>query len=127
MEPMVLASQARYSFVKKNDVYLLFNYLPELISTSERLLCQLEEAVHHDTSSPGAAIGRIFKEMEFVVYLKYAIHYQDNLKSIRKAMSKMEVFKSSHHRLGLSDYLIAPFQRIPRYELLLKGTSCFLC
>lgn len=124
----MLASKVKNSLVKRNDVYLLFNYLPELISTSEKLLCQLEAAVQ-DKMSPGEAISRIFKEMEsdFAVYLKYAIHYQDKLKSIRKAsnhsfITKTEAFRNDYYRLGLSDYLIAPFQRIPRYELLLKGT-----
>lgn len=77
---------------------------------------------------PSHTIGCIFREMEseFTIYLKYAIHYQDNFKSIRKASKhsfivKIEALKHEHYRLGLSDYLIAPFQRIPRYELLLKG------
>lgn len=123
---MVTASQAKNSLVKSSDIHVLFNYLPELIDASHKLLVKLEEI---QDPSPGLAIGGVFKAMEpeFVVFLKYAIHYQTHCKSIRRASTSGFVTKINnekrheHNRLGISDYLIAPFQRVPRYELLLKG------
>ncbi|KAI8364400.1 Dbl homology domain-containing protein [Blakeslea trispora] len=123
MEPMLeKVSQSRYTLFKSNDVHALFYHLPDLISVASRTLKKLEE--YDILDCPGLTIGRIFKELEqdFVIFLKYAVHYQGNLKAIRRASlsccSKAQ--KTDDNRLGMSDYLIAPFQRVPRYELLLK-------
>lgn len=139
MEPMLAATVVPHihnngtksnslAVVKFNDVHVLFNYLPSLINTSRNLLSRLEDI--KEQHKPGLAIGGVFKVMEpeFVVFLKYAIHYQAHFKSIRKASTSAFITKinsdkrNGHYRLGISDYLIAPFQRVPRYELLLKGT-----
>jgi hypothetical protein len=139
MEPMQIASQLKTPLVKSNDVHVLFYHLPDLISMSEKLLYNLEMYIELDSRDatvkcPGEAIGRIFKdlEQELVVFLKYAIHYQGHMKSIRRASTTGYVLNidrtrrrehSNYNRLGLADYLIAPFQRVPRYELLLKGIT----
>lgn len=136
MEPMQNASQLKNPLVKPADVPILFYHLPDLIFMSEKLLGKLEIYAENgpinDVSSPGIAIGQIFKEMkdDFAVFLKYAIHYQGHMKAIRRASNTGYVIKidreskncrKENNRLGLADYLIAPFQRVPRYELLLKG------
>lgn len=136
---MQIASHLKPPPVKPSDVHVLFYHLPGLVSMSEKLLYNLEmyaEGGLYDVTveeCPGKAIGRIFKdlEQELVVFLKYAIHYQGHMKSIRRASNTRYVMnidrtsRKDHHnnynRLGLADYLIAPFQRVPRYELLLKG------
>lgn len=133
MEPMYTASQSKNSLVKPNDVYTLFYCLPELISMSEKLLFKLEKCVKDSGNvSPGLVIGGIFKELEqdFVVFLKYAVHYQSHTKSIRRSshngltlrIERESKNSKENNRLGLADYLIAPFQRVPRYGLLIKGT-----
>ncbi|CEP18404.1 hypothetical protein [Parasitella parasitica] len=129
MEPMQTASQSRNPMVKPTDVHVLFYHLPDLISMSEKLVGKLE--IHATDDISGTAVGQILKEMQddFAVFLKYAIHYQGHIKDIRRASStgyaikidrKFKNCRKENNRLGLADYLIAPFQRVPRYELLLK-------
>ncbi|RCH93467.1 guanine nucleotide exchange factor DBS [Rhizopus azygosporus] len=129
MQPMIQeASRSKYSLVKSSDIPLLFSHLPELLQLSNKLLAQFNEKPNQ--------IGQVFKDVdsEFVVFLKYAIHYKTNMKSIRKACKNslfiridQEILASRDtNRLGMSDYLIAPIQRIPRYCLLIKGTLLLL-
>ncbi|KAI7899602.1 Dbl homology domain-containing protein [Cokeromyces recurvatus] len=141
MEPMKVASQSKNPLVKPNDVYVLFNHLPGFLATSEKVLFKLEaylrkekivgQQQQNNDTCPAQAIGQIFKELEqdFVIFLKYAIHYQYYMKAIRHASNTGYVISINNElrklnkeasRLGLADYLISPFQRIPRYELLLK-------
>ncbi|OAD06377.1 hypothetical protein MUCCIDRAFT_160047 [Mucor lusitanicus CBS 277.49] len=131
MEPMQTASRSKIPLVKPADVHVLFYHLPDLISMSEKLLGKLEAYANDVGDSPGTAIGQIFKDMEddFAVFLKYAIHYQGHMKAIRRASNtgyaikidrESRTCRKESNRLGLADYLIAPFQRVPRYELLLK-------
>ncbi|KAI8984617.1 Dbl homology domain-containing protein [Mycotypha africana] len=144
MEPMKAATLTKNPLVKTNDVQLLFCHLPELIAVSEKILVRLEQYAKqgHELPhkvSPSIAVGQIFTDLEedFVIFLKYAIHYQSYMKAIRRASTSSFVMKIDteskrvanagiHHRLGLADYLIAPFQRVPRYELLLKGNVFLL-
>lgn len=134
---MQIESQTKNSLVKSNDVYVLFNPLSELIMMSENLLLKLDELYHGTTLLPdvipGLDIGRIFKELEhyFGAFLKYTVHYHAHLKAIRQASNTGYMLNidriakalktEDNRRLGLDDYLIAPFQRVPRYGLLIKG------
>ncbi|GAA5802825.1 hypothetical protein HPULCUR_008300 [Helicostylum pulchrum] len=134
MEPMQIASQSKNPLVNSNDIYVLFNPLLELITMSEVFLVKLEEYVQGTSlqdMNPDMAIGYIFKELEhyFGAFLKYAVHYRCHLKAIRRASNtgyilkidqKSKSLKKENNRLGLADYLIAPFQRVPRYGLLIK-------
>ena len=132
MELLDNASQAKHPLIKPSDIHTLFYCLPELISISEKILYKLEEYAQCPVEENVASvIGKIFKdlEQEFAVYLKYAVHYQSHFKSIRRASHSGIILKidrqskccKDNNRLGLSDYLIAPFQRIPRYGLLIRG------
>ncbi|ORE09249.1 hypothetical protein BCV72DRAFT_201955 [Rhizopus microsporus var. microsporus] len=62
--------------------------LNELLET-ERSYNQLLHLIHSATqfNEKPNEIGQVFKDVdsEFVVFLKYAIHYKSNMKSIRKA------------------------------------------
>ncbi|CEI92275.1 hypothetical protein RMCBS344292_06541 [Rhizopus microsporus] len=93
MQPMIQeASRSKYSLVKSSDIPLLFSHLPELLQLSNKLLAQFNEKPNQ--------IGQVFKDVdsEFVEILA----------------------SRDTNRLGMSDYLIAPIQRIPRYCLLIK-------
>lgn len=133
MEPLCAASQSKNPLVRFNDVRSLFYCLPSLISMSEKLIFKLEEHMEdpdNSSSCPGQTVGRIFKDLEqdFVVFVKYAVHYQCHMKSIRRASHSGLILKididsrnsRENNRLGLDDYLIAPFQRVPRYGLLIR-------
>ncbi|RCH80628.1 hypothetical protein CU098_003847 [Rhizopus stolonifer] len=118
---MIAASQSKDPLVKSTDILFLFNHLPELVELSDKLLDQFQST---------NKIGQVFRSMEsyLVVFLKYAMHYRANIKTIRKACNNVLFMKINQeslarrdtNRLGMSDYLIAPIQRIPRYCLLLK-------
>lgn len=128
MYPMIAASQTKDPLVKSGDIPILFNHLPELIQLSDKLLQGLEQSKDK--------IGQVFRSIEadLVVFLKYAMHYKDNYKTIKRACSNVLFVKIDQenlarrdtNRLGMSDYFIAPIQRIPRYCLLIKGESLLL-
>lgn len=128
MYPMIAASQTKDPLVKSGDIPILFNHLPELIQLSDKLLQGLEQSKDK--------IGQVFRSIEadLVVFLKYAMHYKDNYKTIKRACNNVLFVKIDQenlarrdtNRLGMSDYFIAPIQRIPRYCLLIKGESLLL-
>jgi hypothetical protein len=127
MYPMIAASQSKDPLVKSSDIPILFNHLPELVQLSDKLLNQLQQDKN---------IGQVFRsiESELVVFLKYAMHYRNNIKTIKRACSNVLFVKIDQenlarrdtNRLGMSDYFIAPIQRIPRYCLLIKGKLLLL-
>lgn len=82
MEPMIGASKAKNSLVKSTDIPLLFNHLPELVQLSDKLL-NLFQSTNN--------IGQVFRSVEscLVVFLKYAMHYRTNIKTIRRACSNV--------------------------------------
>ncbi|KAF7722583.1 hypothetical protein EC973_002936 [Apophysomyces ossiformis] len=122
MQPIMTASQTKDPLMKSGDIPALFRHLPDLITLSGKLLVAFEN---------GLCIGPVFKSLEpdIVVFLKYAIHYQANLKTIRRACHNPLFIKIDQesrtqkdtNRMGISDYFIAPIQRVPRYCLLIKG------
>ncbi|CAO3692046.1 unnamed protein product [Rhizopus stolonifer] len=122
MEPMTEASKSKFSLVKPVYITALFNYLPELLELSNKLLARFERYPYQ--------VGRVFQNSkeEFSVYLRYAEHYRKNIGPIKKAcenslfikIDRSISSKRDSQRLGMSDYLIAPIQRVTRYCLLIK-------
>ncbi|KAG2206293.1 hypothetical protein INT47_007307, partial [Mucor saturninus] len=122
MEPMIAASRTKDALVKSADIPILFKHLPELLAFSDRLLSGFQKTRNN--------IGQVFKgvETDLVVFLKYAMHYRTNTKAIRRAccnvlfvkIDQENLARRDTNRLGMSDYFIAPIQRIPRYCLLIK-------
>ncbi|KAG1144616.1 hypothetical protein G6F37_006075 [Rhizopus arrhizus] len=123
MQPMVEESlKGKYSLVKANYIPLLFNHLLDLLQLSSHLLKEFKEKPDE--------LGKVLQETEpkFSVFLKYTIHYKHNEKQIRKACNNILFIKINQenlarrdtNRLGMSDYFIAPIQRITRYCLLMK-------
>ncbi|KAI9497692.1 Dbl homology domain-containing protein, partial [Zychaea mexicana] len=134
MQPMIAASQEASPLVKEGDIPVLFRHLPEMLQLSGKILqCFEDEPLpqgrFHNTPSL-VRIGRMFQmlEQEMVVFLKYAVHYEAHSKLIRRACSNVLFLKIEQesltrkdtNRMGIADYLIAPFQRVPRYCLLIK-------
>lgn len=83
MEPMIAASQSKDPLVKSTDIPILFNHLKELIDLSNTLSISFNKTKCN--------IGQVFKSIEsdLVVFLKYAMHYRTNIKSIRRACSNV--------------------------------------
>ncbi|KAI9318393.1 Dbl homology domain-containing protein [Dichotomocladium elegans] len=118
-DPLILAAK-RSGHSCTRDIHLLFDHLPGLIRLSTRILGLLYGAVD-------VASGFLALKYELTLFLKYAIHYQTYFRAIRKAcqtnpfllaMEKTSLSRRETNRMGLSDYLIAPIQRVPRYCLL---------
>lgn len=83
---MLAASQSKYSLVKSTDIPILFNHLPELVELSDKLLQSFKSTNN---------VGQIFRSFEstFVVFLKYAMHYRTNIKTIKRACSNVLFIK----------------------------------
>ncbi|KAG1084628.1 hypothetical protein G6F42_021707 [Rhizopus arrhizus] len=127
MRPMLAASQSKDPLVKSTDIPILFNHLPELVQLSDKLLQSFQSTNN---------VGKVFRSFEssFVVFLKYAMHYRTNIKTIKRACSNVLFIKIDQenlsrrdtNRLGMSDYFIAPIQRIPRYCLMIKDLQKYV-
>ncbi|KAI7863576.1 Dbl homology domain-containing protein [Spinellus fusiger] len=132
MRQMVHASKEKYALVKSSDVLVLFSHLPALCALSNQVL----DAFGPTTPDVSGwlpwrvPIGKVFCRLAqpLVVFLQYTLHYQTHQKSIKKACNNALFVKINQdtlrrrdsNRLGMSDYLIAPIQRVPRYCMLLK-------
>lgn len=83
---MLAASQAKDPLVKSTDIPILFNHLPELVRLSDNLLQSFESTNN---------VGQVFRSFEssFVVFLRYAMHYRTNIKTIKRACSNVLFIK----------------------------------
>ncbi|KAL0093258.1 hypothetical protein F4703DRAFT_1828230, partial [Phycomyces blakesleeanus] len=136
MDPMLAASVARPPLVKQSDIPVLFRHLPDMLAVSSKII----GAIDHESNAPTAwrefesvCLGQVFKRLEndLGVFVRYAVHYRVHAKAIRRASNNVLVLKieqetlthKESNRMGMADYLISPFQRVPRYCLLLKGND----
>ncbi|ORZ12812.1 Dbl homology domain-containing protein [Absidia repens] len=136
IDPFLQTFQNRYMI---RDLQTIFSYIPQLIILSTSLVrrwcmsieqqtcCINGKIVAKDTKHD---IGKTFCDLEdeFKVYTYYAVHYAKAQKCISR-MEQKPIYQQWMHsvlqkkeikRMGLSDYLIAPIQRITRYCLLVK-------
>jgi hypothetical protein len=68
-------------------------------------------------------------EDDFEVYIRYAVNFHHSQRCINRAHNNIlyrrfiqeSLRKKETNRMGLSDYMIIPIQRVTRYSLLLKG------
>ncbi|KAG0186708.1 hypothetical protein DFQ28_007414 [Apophysomyces sp. BC1034] len=128
-EPMEAASKIKNPLIKPSDLPALFRHLPDMIALSEKILAHFEPN-HLWRDMRPMHVGHIFRQLEhdLVTFLRYATHYQTHMKAIRRACNSVLVLKIEQeslrrhetNRMGIADYLIAPFQRVPRYCLLIK-------
>ncbi|KAL0079680.1 Dbl homology domain-containing protein [Phycomyces blakesleeanus] len=128
MDPLLKAAQATPPLVNLRLVESIFAYLPQLIVLSTNLVDWLTECIC--ICSSGKGVGQVFCEMEgrLEIYIGYAANYATCQRSLAKAdrsSAYRQVIEDSRHkkeshRMELSDYLIAPIQRITRYCLLFK-------
>ncbi|KAI8878018.1 Dbl homology domain-containing protein [Backusella circina FSU 941] len=123
MNPLLEAASSNPKLVNKKDVETIFAYIPQLISISSSMLKQLEESHHQH-------IGKVFCDYEkyLGVYIAYAANFSRSRKCLEKSSSNIvyrqlvqgSMRKRATNRMILSDYMIAPIQRVMRYCLLLK-------
>ncbi|KAI8333113.1 Dbl homology domain-containing protein [Chlamydoabsidia padenii] len=135
MTPMLAASKEKDPLVKFNDIPILFNHLSALIDLSEKILAgfTMEKPHHHPAqhfASVASSLGYQWLQLhdDWKVFLRYAVHYEANNKTIKRACNNALLLKIEQEsltsretkRMGMADYLIAPIQRVPRYCLLVK-------
>ncbi|KAI8365656.1 Dbl homology domain-containing protein [Choanephora cucurbitarum] len=128
------ASAKKKPLVNLRDVEIIFAYIPQLIDLSttlvERLRNTIENYLDYDENRNQIAIGKTFCDLEkyFDIYIYYAANFVKSKKHLAKASSSIiyrqlvqdSMQQKKTNRLLLSDYMIAPIQRITRYCLLLK-------
>ncbi|GAN03427.1 hypothetical protein MAM1_0040d02880 [Mucor ambiguus] len=120
--------------VNIRDISTIFAFIPELIQLSSTLVNRLNEAIcTTENGETQGCLGKVFCDLEdqFDVYISYAANFSKQQRCIVKAdrsivyrqLVQDSLRKKETHRMGLSDYMIAPIQRITRYGLLLKDLT----
>lgn len=135
MDPFIAAAtQTTRPLINPQDISTIFAYIPNIIEISNILVYRLESVVRtwHEQQS---VIGAIFLQMEsdFEVYIRYAVNFHQSQRCINRAHNNIlyrrfiqeSLRKKETNRMGLTDYMIIPIQRVTRYSLLLKGTCAF--
>ncbi|KAI8884510.1 Dbl homology domain-containing protein, partial [Backusella circina FSU 941] len=128
MDPLIEAASKNQKFlVNRKDIDTIFAFVPQLIAISSALIEQLKSIIAYESI---VSIGKAFCELEkyFGVYIAFTINYPKSRKYLEKASSTIayrQLIQDSARRrtankMLLSDYMIAPIQRIMRYCLLLK-------
>ena len=126
MDPMMEAASAHQRpLATLKDVQTIFAYVPQLLMLSTSLLRRLHEAIEKGN------VGKVFCDYqnEFEVYISYAANYakaQRCAANVRNIVCRHYVQEKRMNRMVLSDYTIAPIQRITRYCLLLKGKNSMM-
>ncbi|KAI8639823.1 Dbl homology domain-containing protein [Parasitella parasitica] len=132
MDPLTLAATTHpRPLVNIKNITTIFAFIPELIHLSSTLVNRLNEAIcTTENGETHGYFGMVFCDLEdqFDVYISYAANFPKQQKCIAKAdrsivyrqLVQDSLRKKETHRMGLSDYMIAPIQRITRYGLLLK-------
>jgi hypothetical protein len=129
MDPLIEAASKNQKFlVNQKDIETIFAFVPQLIAISSALIEQLKKTIAYESI---VSIGKVFCELEnyFSVYIAFTINYPKSRKYLEKASSTIayrqliqdSARKRTANKMLLSDYMIAPIQRITRYCLLLKG------
>ncbi|KAI8978655.1 Dbl homology domain-containing protein [Pilobolus umbonatus] len=132
MDPLLEAATAYPSpLVNLRDIQAIFAFIPELIVLSSTLVDRLKRTLcTTETKEVHCSFGTVFPELEncFDIYIGYAANFSKQKRSIARADRSVvyrQLIQDSQrrketNRMGLSDYMIAPIQRITRYGLLLK-------
>nr|XP_054754009.1 rho guanine nucleotide exchange factor 17-like [Lytechinus pictus] len=108
----------------------MFYKIAEILHNHQQFLDQLEERMKHwhDEQKIGDIISQSFAQQPILdTYSEFTNNFNKAKNLISKAASKPafarfleERAKENKEKLSLSDLIIQPIQRIPRYELLLK-------
>ncbi|KAJ2303854.1 hypothetical protein IWW54_005603, partial [Coemansia sp. RSA 2705] len=123
------ARSANNSLIPAYDAHVIFGNIERVAEVNERFLGDLE-AWQLGEMDPKETIGSLCRDhfVDFHVYKRYINGYQHALTSSRELEGKNPLYaaflqkareREECRKLGISDLLIMPVQRIPRYTLLL--------
>ncbi|RUS25531.1 hypothetical protein BC938DRAFT_472023 [Jimgerdemannia flammicorona] len=129
MEPFIEAANTHNPLVNPADISVIFAYVSDLIDLSTKIAHRLQ-VVAQNWREEESRVGQIYTDFEddFDIYIKFAINFRASQKAIKRANNNILYRKfiqdalrnKETNRLGLSDYMIIPIQRITRYRLLLR-------
>ncbi|KAJ1731654.1 hypothetical protein LPJ61_002429 [Coemansia biformis] len=123
------ARSANNALIPAYDAHVIFGNIERVTEVNERFLGDLE-AWQLGEMDPKETIGSLCRDhfVDFHVYKRYINGYQHALSSSRELEAKNPLYaaflqktreREECRKLGISDLLIMPVQRIPRYTLLL--------
>ncbi|KAJ2157790.1 hypothetical protein GGF46_004254 [Coemansia sp. RSA 552] len=123
------ARSANNALIPAYDAHVIFGNIERVSEVNERFLGDLE-AWNLGEMDPKETIGSLCRDhfVDFHVYKRYINGYQHALSSSRELEGKNPLYaaflqkareREECRKLGISDLLIMPVQRIPRYTLLL--------
>ncbi|KAJ1721334.1 hypothetical protein LPJ53_004135 [Coemansia erecta] len=123
------ARSANNTLIPAYDAHVIFGNIERVTEVNERFLGDLE-AWAAGEMDPCETIGSLCRDhfVDFHVYKRYINGYQHALAASRELEAKNPLYaaflqRAREHeecrKLGISDLLIMPVQRIPRYTLLL--------
>ncbi|KAJ1987716.1 hypothetical protein EDC05_005677 [Coemansia umbellata] len=123
------ARSTNNALIPAYDAHVIFGNIERVSEVNERFLGDLE-AWQQGEMDPKETIGSLCRDhfVDFHVYKRYINGYQHALVSSRELEAKNPLYAAFLQRarereeckkLGISDLLIMPVQRIPRYTLLL--------
>ncbi|KAJ1944190.1 hypothetical protein FBU59_002671, partial [Linderina macrospora] len=123
------ARSANNTLIPAYDAHVIFGNIERVHEVNERFLGDLE-AWQRGEMDPKETIGSLCRDhfVDFHVYKRYINGYHHALESSRALEAKSASYagfllkareRDECRKLGLSDLLIMPVQRIPRYTLLL--------
>ncbi|KAM3933913.1 rho guanine nucleotide exchange factor 17 isoform 2-T2 [Leptodactylus fuscus] len=109
----------------------IFDQIPELLEHHEQFLEQVNHCVQHwpDVQTVGDMLGQSFsKEILVSIYSAYIDNFLNAKDAVRIAKETRPAFikfleqctRENREKQALSDLMIKPVQRIPRYELIVK-------
>ncbi|KAJ1999703.1 hypothetical protein GGI06_006034, partial [Coemansia sp. S85] len=124
------ARSANNALIPAYDAHVVFGNIERVSEVNERFLGDLE-AWHRGEMDPKETIGSLCRDhfVDFHVYKRYINGYQHALVMSRELEAKNPLYaaflqrareREECRKLGISDLLIMPVQRIPRYTLLLS-------
>ncbi|KAJ2728527.1 hypothetical protein IW152_005947, partial [Coemansia sp. BCRC 34962] len=124
------ARSANNALIPAYDAHVVFGNIERVSEVNERFLGDLE-AWYRGEMDPKETIGSLCRDhfVDFHVYKRYINGYQHALVMSRELEAKNPLYaaflqrareREECRKLGISDLLIMPVQRIPRYTLLLS-------
>lgn len=132
--PLVQISKQPDSIVSEEDIRKVFNSIETIYSISNQLLQLLEERHGTEGWTPQKSVTDLF--LQVTPYMKslkgYFENYDDALIHLQKMKNYSPYFAkfisvAERHpncsKLDLPAFLIAPIQRMPRYEMLLASLT----
>ncbi|KAL6062833.1 putative Cell division control protein CDC24 [Balamuthia mandrillaris] len=126
-EPLLHSlSNDRSPILSESEVTAIFSTIKDIFALHSSFLSKLNERYSDWTEKTKLADIFLAQVDSFKVYTSYVNNYDLSIKTLVECQKRKKVIRflegvhREHAVLGLSNYLIMPIQRLPRYVLLLQ-------